>query len=119
MEGRLAQTALTLPIFPFTGKQPFSQKPAAIADDVILHKILLISDQRSIDQVRVIQKVDVHPGRAVIEQVAILGGPAAEHTERVASRQRHVADEQVRLWPGSREDILSSLSLPLTASHKL
>src|SRR5438874_10374858 len=72
---RLRKPALTQPGFAFVGEQAFAEEPAAFPDYVVLREILIIADENGLDQVRMIEKVNVDPRSAVIEDVTEFGRP--------------------------------------------
>src|SRR5581483_5941638 len=75
MKRRLRQAALLLPRLAFIGEQAISEQPAAIPNNPVLHKILVMPNQDEIDQIRIIEKVDMDPSGAIVKEVAELFGP--------------------------------------------
>src|SRR6185437_5150651 len=100
MKRWLRKPALAQPRLSFVREQALAKEPAALLDHVVFEEVLRIADQHPLDQVRIVQEVNVQPRRAVVEDVTELPRPFEKRGERITVRQRHVADEKVRLGSG-------------------
>ena len=83
MEGGLAQAALPQPSRAFVGQQALAQEPAAVLDDFIFGEILRLRDQDRLDEAGMIEEIDIHPGGAVVKDVAKFAGPAGVDRQRI------------------------------------
>ena len=94
MEGGLAQAALPQPSRAFVGQQALAQKPAAVLDHFVFGEILRLRDQDRLDEAGMVQEINIHPGGAVIKDVAKFAGPAGVDRQRIGIEQRKIADEE-------------------------
>src|ERR1700691_1883391 len=97
MKRWLAEATLPLPVFPLASKQAISKKPAAVLDHTVLQEILIIANQNKLDQVGMVQKIHVDPSGSVVKDVSVVFSPTTKYSDGVASGQRDIADQEVRV----------------------
>src|SRR5580704_4802989 len=112
MKRWLAEPSLPLPLLTLARKQPITEKPAAVPDHSILQEILVIANQNEFDQVRMVQEINVDPSRAVVEDVAEFSSPTTEHSQRVTTGERHIANQEVRFRARRTEQHVYSSNNP-------
>src|SRR5205823_4813306 len=100
MKCRRGEPPLPEPGIAFVSEQSLTKKPAAVADDAVFQKILVVPDQNFFDEIGMIQKIYVQPCRAVIKNISEFARPGGENREWIGARQRHIANQKawLRTW---------------------
>lgn len=112
MKRRLAEPSLPLPLLTLARKQPITEKPAAVPDHSVLQEILVIANQNEFDQLRMVQEINVDPSCAVVEDVTEFSSPTTEHSQRVTTGERHIANQEVRFRARRTEQHVYSSNNP-------
>src|SRR5262249_14755912 len=96
----LGEAPLTKPGIALIGEQSVAKEPAAVLDEAVFEDVLVISDERCLNQIRMIEKVNVKPGGTVIEDVAVFARPTGEDRKGIGTGEGHVADQEMRFGTG-------------------